>query len=202
MIKAIIFDLGGVIVPLDFPKGYAALAKICPYDADEIKRRILATNLVDQLEIGRVAPEEFARTMGRAVGLEASYEEFRDVWSEIFLPGTLIPESLLEALHASYRLLLLSNTNAVHFPYIQEHYPLLRHMDELLLSYELGLMKPDPRIYAEAVTRAGCRPAECFFTDDLEANVEAARQAGIDAVRFESAEQLARELLRRGVKVS
>jgi len=202
MIKTIIFDLGGVIVPLDFPKGYAALAKICPYDADEVKRRIQATNLADQLEMGRVTPEEFARAIGRAIGIEASCEEFRGLWSEIFLPGTLIPESLVEQLHSNYRLLLLSNTNAVHFPYIQQHYPLLRHMDELILSYELGVMKPDPRIYAEAVARAGCRAGECFFTDDMEVNVEAARQAGLDAVRFESAEQLSRELRARGVAVS
>jgi putative hydrolase of the HAD superfamily len=83
---------------------------------------------------------------------------------------------------------------------VQEAYPLLlRHFDGYVLSYEVGAAKPEPKIYREAIARAQCNPEECFFTDDLEVNIVAAREHGIEAVQFFSAEQLERELRARGV---
>ena len=77
-------------------------------------------------------------------------------------------------------------------------YPLLRHFHAMVLSHEVGAMKPSPAIYEKAVEVAGCRPEECFFvTDDIPEYVEGARQFGIDAVRFESAEQIEAELRKR-----
>jgi HAD superfamily hydrolase (TIGR01509 family) len=77
---------------------------------------------------------------------------------------------------------------------IRERYPLLRHFHERVLSYEIGVLKPDPEIYRQAIARAGCRPEECFYTDDTPLYVEAARQLGMDAVRFDSLGQLETEL--------
>jgi FMN phosphatase YigB (HAD superfamily) len=68
-----------------------------------------------------------------------------------------------------------------------------------VLSYEVKAMKPRPEIYRAAVECAGCRPGECFYTDDIPAYVEAARSLGIDAVQFESAAQTERELAARGI---
>jgi putative hydrolase of the HAD superfamily len=82
---------------------------------------------------------------------------------------------------------------------IRARYPILRHFDAYVLSYEVGAMKPEPRIYAAAIEAAQCAPQECFFTDDIPEYVEGARQAGIDAVVFEGAEALERELRARGV---
>jgi HAD superfamily hydrolase (TIGR01509 family) len=83
---------------------------------------------------------------------------------------------------------------------VRERYPMLRHFDEFVLSYEVRAMKPSPEIYREAIARASCRPEECFFTDDIPQYVEAARREGIDAVRFESREQLEREMAARGIQ--
>ena len=100
-----------------------------------------------------------------------------------------------------HRLLLLSNTNDIHFTMVERKYPIMRHFDDHVLSYRVGAMKPSPRIYQEAIARAGCRPEECFFTDDVAAYVDGALRAGIDAVRFESAAQVEQELMNRGVLV-
>jgi putative hydrolase of the HAD superfamily len=81
---------------------------------------------------------------------------------------------------------------------VKEAYPLLRHFDDYVLSYEVGAAKPEAKIYQEAIARAQCDPEECFFTDDMAVNVEAARAHGMDAVQFLSAEQLERELRARG----
>jgi putative hydrolase of the HAD superfamily len=96
-------------------------------------------------------------------------------------------------------LLLLSNTNAIHFEMVQRTYPLLARFHHHVVSYKVGALKPSPVIYSEAIKHAKCDPSECFFTDDIPAYVEGARQAGIDAVQFESQAQIERELRLRGV---
>lgn len=201
MTKTVIFDLGGVIVPLDFTRAYGALEGRSPYRAEEIPARIAATGLVPQLEKGLIEPEEFAARMSEALDLGVNFEQFCRLWSAIFPPHTLIPESLLESLRGHHRLLLLSNTNAIHFPFIQQHYPLLRHFDDFILSYQVGAMKPAPEIYRAAIARSGCAPAECFFIDDVAENVDAARREGLDATRFVSYEQLRDELRARNIAV-
>jgi putative hydrolase of the HAD superfamily len=199
LIKAVIFDLGRVIVPFDFARGYSRIAELTGLEPAEIPQRIRPTGLVDRLESGTIEPREFVRQISEVLGLSCSYEEFCDIWSSIFLPATLIPEEMLSKIAARYRLVLLSNTNAIHFDMIRANYPHLRHFHALVLSHEVGAMKPSPRIYEEAVAAAGCRPEECFFTDDVAEYVEGARRYGIDAVQFQSAEQIARELRERNV---
>lgn len=201
MIKVVIFDLGGVIVPFDFKRGYAKMEGLCAYPASEIPARLRTTDLVTRFETGQIEPEDFVRQLSNILELNATYEEFCDLWTSIFLPDTLVPDSLLERIHARRRLLLLSNTNHIHFKMVERNYPLMRHFDDHVLSYRVGALKPSPLIYKEAIARAGCRPEECFFTDDVAAYVDGARQAGIDAVRFESAAQVERELIHRGVLV-
>lgn len=197
--RAVIFDLGKVLVHFDFKRGYRALEELCPYAAAEIPKRIGRTDLVQRFETGLVEPREFVTQLCGILGVDLEYERFCGIWSSIFAE-TLVPESMLEGLAARYRLVLLSNTNAIHFEMVRAAYPILRHFHELVLSYEAKAMKPDPRIYREAVSRAGCRAGECFYTDDIAAYVEAARQEGIDAVQFESAEQLQREMTARGIR--
>ncbi|MCZ2075940.1 MAG: HAD family phosphatase [Bryobacteraceae bacterium] len=202
MIRTVIFDLGGVIVPLDFTQGYTTISKFCSYPAAEIPRRLASTDLIVRFESGQIEPEKFAEELSELLGLKKiGYDTFCTVWSSIFLPHTLIPGELLDRVRRHHRLLLLSNTNAIHFDMLRRTYPILDRFDEFVLSYEVGAMKPSPRIYQEAVARAGCRPEECFFTDDVLAYVEGARKEGIDAVQFESQEQIERELRNRGVSL-
>ena len=200
MIKTVIFDLGKVLIPFDFSRGYRAMEQHCGYPAAEIPKRIAATDLVHRFETGLVEPRDFVEQLSRMLDLRVTYEQFCEIWSSIFLPDTLVPESLLAGIRERYRMLVLSNTNAIHFDMVRQNYPLLRHFHDLVLSYEVKAMKPSPAIYREAIARAGCRPEECFFTDDIPAYVEGARREGIDAVRFESCAQLERELAARGVR--
>ena len=197
--RAILLDLGKVLVHFDFQLGYRALEGCCPYSAAEIRRRLGATGLVPQLEAGLIEPRDFVGRISEALGLGLSYEEFCGIWSCIFR-HTLVPEAMLEGLAARYRLVLLSNTNAIHFESVLRNYPLLRHFHSLVLSYEVKAMKPQPEIYRAAIEKAGCRAEECFYTDDIAEYVEAARRLGIDAVQFESSEQLEHELAARGIE--
>ncbi|MCX6585405.1 MAG: HAD family phosphatase [Acidobacteria bacterium] len=197
--RTIIFDLGKVIIPFDFERGYQAIAADCRLPAAEIRSRIAATGLVGQLESGLVEPAEFVGAISRLIDFPGSYQDFCRHWSSIFLPETLIPEELILDLKTRYRLLVLSNTNAIHIDMVREQYGILRHFDHLVLSHEVKAMKPDPRIYAAALAHAKAEPQECFFTDDIAEYVEGARRAGIDAEQFTGYADLLGHLRHRGV---
>lgn len=199
MIKTLFFDLGNVIVPFDFKLAYARMAQHCGCKFDEVPDKIRATGLVAPFERGEIEARQFVRELSAALQLNIGYDDFCGWWSCVFLPEPLLPAELLEHLASRYRLLLLSNTNSIHFEMLQSAYPLLGHFHDRVLSYQVRAAKPDPRIYQAAIARAQCKPEECFFTDDLAVNVEAARQQGMDAVQFLSADQLRRELEIRGV---
>jgi len=199
VIKAILFDLGNVIVPFDFKRAYAKLGPLCSCPVTEISARLRSTDLVSRFETGRIAAEPFVAELSTLLDLKTTYSEFCDLWTSVFFEDTLVPESLIAGLHGRHRLVILSNTNPIHFSMLKARYPVFRHFDDFVLSYQVGALKPEPEIYQEAIQRAGCRPDECFFTDDIAVNVEAARNHGMDAVQFLSAEQLEQELKARGL---
>lgn len=202
MLKALIFDLGGVIVPLDFPRGYHLMAGRCALPVEEVRRRITELDLVVPYESGQVESAEFVDRVCAALGVTMSEEEFMGFWANIFGAETLLPESLFESLKGRYRLVLLSNTNDLHWRFIEKNYPLLRHFDHHTLSFRVKAMKPSPAIYQAAVEAAGCRPEECFFTDDIDKYIDGARAFGIQAVQFQNYAQIAGELRGRGVELA
>jgi putative hydrolase of the HAD superfamily len=200
VIKTILFDLGNVIIPFDVGLAYARMAKLCACGTEEVAARIRATGLVRPFEKGEIATEPFIREISAALQLKLGYGEFCEWWNCVFLPEPLVSEALLEDLASRYRLLALSNTNPIHFSMLREAYPLLRHFHDYVLSYQVGAAKPEAKIYRAAIALAECHPEECFFTDDLAVNVEAAREHGMDAVQFLSQGQLERELHARSLR--
>jgi HAD superfamily hydrolase (TIGR01509 family) len=122
--------------------------------------------------------------------------------SDIFgLNASMVP--IVAHLHAArYRLGVLSNTNEAHWSFVsQGRYAVIQCFFEVhALSFQMRVMKPDPRIYLEAAKLAGMDPESIFFTDDRAENVAAARGAGFDAVLFENARQLSAELRARGIR--
>ncbi|HEU0119428.1 MAG TPA: HAD-IA family hydrolase [Bryobacteraceae bacterium] len=200
-LKTIIFDMGNVIIPFDFRKGYAALEARSGMPVGEITERIRASGLVPELESGRMEPRPFVEAMNQTLDARLSYAEFCEIWSSIFLPHTLIPEDIVTRLRENHRVMVLSNTNAIHFEMLWEAYPILRHFDRLILSHEVKALKPEPAIYAAALAEAHAEPAECFFTDDVAAYVDGARLAGMQAEQFQGYEKLLDDLRGRGVNV-
>jgi putative hydrolase of the HAD superfamily len=196
--RAILFDLGRVLVHFDFQRVYRKLEAMCPVPAAEIPKRFAETHLAERLESGQLESREFHAEVSRILQINVDFDAFCTMFCEIFT-DTLVPDSLVEELSGRYRLVLLSNTNAIHFDMIRRTYPILRHFHAFCLSHEVKAMKPDPKIYRAAVEMAGCSPEECFYTDDIAAYVEGARQFGIDAVQFQGAEQLQQEMRTRGI---
>jgi len=198
MYRAILLDLGKVLIDFDFSAGYRALEEFCPYPEAEIRRRVTATDLAARFETGLMEPRDFCAQFCAQLELKVDFDRFCAIWNSIF-SGVLVPESMIEGLARRYRLVLVSNTNRIHFEMVRRQYPVLRHFHHMALSYQVKAMKPRPEIFLEAVRLAGCRAGECFYADDIPAFTEAARKLGIDAVAFESVAQLSTEMRRRGI---
>jgi putative hydrolase of the HAD superfamily len=198
MLKCLIFDLGRVLIPFDFHRGYQGMGLRSGLDPEEVRTRIKALNLVTPYETGLIETREFIDAVKRRLGVQMSDADFGEIWGSIFLAETLLPDSLLEDLRSRYRLVLLSNTNELHYDLVAARYPLLRHFHARVLSYEVKAMKPDARIFEAAIAAAQCRAEECFFTDDIADYVEGAKRMGIDAVQFENEAQIRRDLAARG----
>lgn len=197
VIRSLLFDLGNVLVPFDIHRAYRALSLHSGLPQDEVATLIKESGLYPLYESGQCKTEDFRDRFSELLGLNLSQEEFREVWNCIFLPETSTSEELILDLKQRYRLVLLSNTNELHYEWLRERYPILNHFDAYTLSYEVKAMKPDERIFAAAVANAKCEPGECFFTDDIEPYIEAARRFGIDAEQFSSEETLRHQLRRR-----
>lgn len=199
--KTLIFDLGKVLVHFDFNLGYQAFEKHCPHKADEIRAIVRARGVetIRRFETGLIEPADFQQAICEMLDMDADYDGFCSSWSSIFRQE-LIPESTIAALSKRYRLVLLSNTNAIHFDLVNRKYPALRYFHHLVLSHEVKAMKPDPAIYREAIAHAHCLPEECFYADDIEENIIAGRKLGLDGVVFESREQIEEAMRARGIE--
>lgn len=199
MIKTFIFDLGKVIVPFELDNQMKILEAVCDFTPSEIREKILAAEEIRLFETGKISARDLFEVLKTLLVLRMSYEDFVHTWNSIFTLEPLLPESLFEQLAKKYRLLVLSDTNELHFEFIRKNFPLLRFFDDFVLSYEVGFFKPSPEIYRAAVEKADCAANECFFTDDKESNVIGAEKFGINAVQFISAAQFQKEIKSRNL---
>jgi len=202
MIEVVYFDLGKVIVDFDHSRAAQELLKVSPLSLKEAMAVLADGELVSEYETGRLSSQEHYRKVCRRLQMEVSIEKFRELWGSMFLPEPLLSESFLQDLKKRYRLMLLSNTNEIHFDFVIQNYPILRMIEERLLSYQAGCMKPQTRIFELAIKKAGVAPENIFFTDDRPENIEAAQRSGIQALLFQSETQLKRDMVSRGMTVA
>ena len=93
MYRAVIFDLGKVLVAFDFKRGYRALEGLCPYPAAEIPKRLASTGLVERFETGLVEPQDFVARLSEVLDLRIDYQQFCSIWSCIFTETLIPPEA-------------------------------------------------------------------------------------------------------------
>ncbi len=199
MIKTFIFDLGKVIVPFELDNQMKILEAVCDFKHAEIRERIFALEELTLLETGKIKARDLFEVLRETLGLRMNFNDFIAAWNSIFSLEPIISESFIEQLAKKYRLIILSDTNELHFEFIKDNFPILQFFNDFVLSYEVGFVKPSAEIFRAAVEKAGCAAGECFFTDDKEANIAGAVKFGINAVQFVSAAQFEREIKLRNL---
>ncbi len=194
------FDLGNVLLLFDHSIACRGIAKLTGVSEDEVRRIIFDEGLEHRYERGDVTSEEFYEHLCAATGCRPDAEAVYRAASDIFTVHEPV-RPIVEHLHArGWPLGILSNTCECHWQFCLDRWPFLREQFGVhALSFELNRMKPEPEIYERAARLAGVPPEAIFFTDDRPENVEGAREAGFDAVLFESPQSLYRELVERGV---
>jgi FMN phosphatase YigB (HAD superfamily) len=183
-IDAVLLDLGNVLVFHDNDYLLARLAALGPRSVAEVAAALAP--LWDPCNTGRLAGGALRNAIASAAGVPLDDDAFAAVWSCHFtVHEQVLP--LVESLAGRVKLLLVSNTNAAHIEALRPRLPVLERFDSLVLSHEIGIAKPDPGIFAEALRRAGTAPDRTVFFDDVPAYVEAARAAGLRAEVFTDA---------------
>jgi len=203
-VDVLVFDLGNVIVRVSHAAMAAALAARSSDPRFQDPERVLALAFDDrdgltvEFDTGRLTADVFCRSVSDRLSLSLSFEEFAACWNAGFEERVDVT-ALIRRLHGRYRLMLLSNTNELHYRHLQSRVPVLSLMERTFLSFELGMRKPDRAIYERVIRDAGVDPARIVYIDDIEAYTRAAAGLGIQAVTFESAAQLERALQARGL---
>ncbi|MCH7482909.1 MAG: HAD family phosphatase [Chloroflexi bacterium] len=198
-IKVIIFDMGDVLIQHDDTLEHTAVQAMCT-DPEYAGTRIPQLIPFDRVHRGELTFADLFRLLAEEVGLTADYPAFASAMTSGFGPPIPGIAHVVDSLIERFSLALLSNTNAVHWSYAKSHYAaLLDKVRPHFVSFELGMMKPQPEIFRHVVAALGVEPKDCLLIDDNEANGRGARVAGLDEIRFRSSEQLIAELEARDV---
>jgi len=159
--------------------------------------------LLAEFEAGRMTPEAFSTAVQREVGLDIGFEEFASDWQDIFEINTPVAAIAADLRRQGYTMLLGSNTNAIHAAFYRERFrEALAAFEHVVLSHEVLAMKPEQAFFDACVAAVGAPAADCVFIDDVEENVQGARNAGLSGIVYRDPESLVRELAAVGVQVS
>ncbi len=199
MISTLISDMGKVILHFDNHIFFKKMASFCSFSAEKIAEMSRSHfDLVESFDTGKIGPEEFySQIVGRLIA-RIDFNHFFAIYNDVFSLHLPVLETM-KKLKGKYRLVLLSNTDIQRFSFIKKKFPQILIFDDYVLSYEVGFMKPDPRIYQEALGRSNSEATECVFIDDIEENIRAAEALGIKTIHFEPGTDLERALREKGL---
>ena len=196
--RYLLLDIGMVLVRLDFAPLEEKMQALSGLAPSRLQPLLTADGLIQKFESGAIHEREFYEDVCRRIGVRIPWPEFLEAWNSIF-DRPLIPDPVLARLSAKTHLWAVSNTNKLHFDFMSRNFSFLKYFDTLVLSHEVGALKPDARVFLHVLGRAQAKPSEILFVDDQAANVQAARQLGIEAFRFVGPGHFIAEMQSRGL---
>lgn len=191
-IRHIIFDLGGVLLNLDYSLTEKAFISAGIADFAERYSQLRQTDIFDRLETGRMGREEFVATMQQIAATPITEAQVLDAWNAMLLDFPLRRLQILQQLRNHYDLFLLSNTNEIH----EEVFNNTLHrdhgipnigvfFDKAYMSHRVGLRKPMPEVFQYVLEENGLKPEHTLFIDDSPQHIEAANAMGIKTIYLE-----------------
>ena len=209
MIKSIAFDVGNVLLRLNYDRIVSSLAQTGNVDPEPLwqKMQDLFTgydqglSIYAEYEKGSLDTAEFVQRFNDATDLTISPDDFSAPWNDLFDENREISK-IVAALKGQLPLMLLSNTNEIHADSFTKKYEVMRHFDHHIFSHRVGAMKPDEKIYRAALAVLDLEPAELFFIEDREMNIRGAQALGIKTFQYaDNNEELISALRKEGLKL-
>jgi HAD superfamily hydrolase (TIGR01509 family) len=193
-IKAVIFDFGGVLVRMVDDRPRVKLAEQLGVSVSRLDDLVFFSETAKRASKGEIKVSQHWKAVGEALGIQPKgMQDFLDqYWSADDVNWQLL--GFIKSLHLRYKVGLLSNAWDNLRKTMHERWNMDVLFDDLVISAEVGLMKPDPRIFYLALERLGVQPEETVFVDDTQVNVETARQQGLIGIQFLDTQQTLTDL--------
>ncbi|SMD32527.1 putative hydrolase of the HAD superfamily [Reichenbachiella faecimaris] len=196
-IKTIIFDLGGVIIDLDFKRTPKAFSQLTGWPFDDIFKLYFEPGLFQNYEKGLIKDQELRSGINDLFGAQLSDTQIDEAWCAMlgFVPKARL--DFMNELRKNYQVLVLSNTNAIHvaafnqtIKEVSAENSLEAFVDKVYFSHEMGMRKPDLEIYEELLKQSNIKAEECMFLDDTQHNLDGAAQLGIHTMHITHPDQI------------
>jgi len=194
--RAVIFDIGRVLVKLDLARAAASLSDGLLFGPDELWSAIQTDPRWKDWQEGRIAPHDWYLHISKRLGSKLNFAEFRDAWNRTLDPEPLQTRDLFEELAKSKRLALLSNTDPIHVSYLEANYDFFEFFPTAARVYSCSVnaSKPSPAIFRAALDAVRAKAPEAVFIDDIPEYVEAACGLGLPGIHYQNPLQLRAEL--------
>lgn len=192
-VKNIIFDLGGVLINLNYQLTRKAFEDLGVEDFDAFYTQHAANPLFENLEVGAIEPEAFYEALREATGLTLSNDQLETAWNAMLLDFPAERLQWLDQIKNKYNIYLFSNTNAIHYKAFTSIYaqtaPLIglntdfnHFFKTAYYSHTLGQRKPELAAFEAVIQDAKLDPAQTLFIDDTISNIEGAQKAGLRTI--------------------
>ncbi len=200
MIKAVVFDIGGVLYPEDALRdAYDGIVRKFRLDKEEFRR--VRDKYIDAASQGKFSAAEHLRIIGRELGI--SPVALRQEWRRLYLKHITLDkgvDAIVRKLKGRYRLATLTNITTLHHGFRKEKGLFYRHFPIIVASCDEGSRKPQVTLYRRLLARLWLPPEEVVFIDDKEQYLAPARRLGMKTILFKDARQLKRDLAKLGVE--
>ncbi|MDA3819894.1 MAG: HAD family phosphatase [Candidatus Delongbacteria bacterium] len=183
--KNIVFDLGQVLLPIDFDAPVRAFTSLGLKDFDTLYHESVQADLFNLLETGKITEERFRDELRRISGMPWTDTKIDEAWNTIILEFRPATIEMLKSLSKVYRLFLLSNTNSIHYRCYNQQIKqkfcpdgISAFFEHMFLSHQMGARKPEPEIFLSMQKQTGMVPAQTLFIDDNAKNIKTAQSLG------------------------
>ena len=178
-----LFDIGRVLLDFDFE---TSIARLLPAGAPDADARLkLLLDKKDEFEAGKIEVDAYIDWALETLGSEATPAEFRHAWQQIFTSNEPMWRCVRQLASDGHQLILFSNTNAIHWPWVCDFFPEFSLFHGAVVSFETGFIKPQPEIYHYAITTHGLVPAETLYINDLPQNIATGHNLGFRTWQYD-----------------
>ena len=193
--RALLFDIGGVLVDVDFARAFAAWSAYSRLPPEELGRRYRIDDFYARHERGEISSAEYFRHVADLLDLSATTDQIEAGWNAIFKGEIATTRALIEEAHQRFPCYAFTNTNASHMARWSRLYPgVVAAFDRVFVSHQIGLRKPEPAAFEYVCKATGIPAASFVFFDDLPENVQAAQRVGLRGVHVRSPADVAAAL--------